>query len=161
MAITKWDPFRDIMLLRDRMNRLFEDLVSTPKFEESDIIQSTWSPAVDIYETENELVLTAELPGVEEKDVEIKVEDNTLSLRGERKFEKETKEENYHRIERAYGSFFRSFSLPNYVDQEKISAEYENGLLKVRMPKKPEVKPRKVKIVKPQTAEKSGEKTAK
>ncbi|MCR4409391.1 MAG: Hsp20/alpha crystallin family protein [Candidatus Saccharicenans sp.] len=161
MAITKWDPFRDIMVLRDRMNRLFEDLVSSPKFEESDIIQSTWSPAVDIYETENELVLTAELPGVEEKDVEIKVEDNTLSLRGERKFEKETREENYHRIERAYGSFYRSFSLPNYVDQEKISAEYENGLLKVHMPKKPEVKPRKVKIVKPQTAEKSGEKATK
>lgn len=161
MAITKWDPFRDIMVLRDRMNRLFEDLVSSPKFEESDIIQSTWSPAVDIYETENELVLTAELPGVEEKDVEIKVEDNTLSLRGERKFEKETREENYHRIERAYGSFYRSFSLPNYVDQEKISAEYENGLLKVHLPKKPEVKPRKVKIVKPQAAEKSGEKATK
>ncbi|MDI6698532.1 MAG: Hsp20/alpha crystallin family protein [Candidatus Saccharicenans sp.] len=161
MAITKWDPFRDIMVLRDRMNRLFEDLVSSPKFEDSDIIQSTWSPAVDIYETENELVLTAELPGVEEKDVEIKVEDNTLSLRGERKFEKETREENYHRIERAYGSFYRSFSLPNYVDQEKISAEYENGLLKVHMPKKAEVKPRKVKIVKPQTAEKSGEKNTK
>jgi len=161
MAITKWDPFRDIMVLRDRMNRLFEDLVSSPKFEESDIIQSTWSPAVDIYETENELVLTAELPGVEEKDVEIKVEDNTLSLRGERKFEKETREENYHRIERAYGSFYRSFSLPNYVDQEKISAEYENGLLKVHMPKKAEVKPRKVKIVKPQTAEKSSEKATK
>ncbi|MDH7492929.1 MAG: Hsp20/alpha crystallin family protein [Candidatus Saccharicenans sp.] len=158
MAITKWDPFRDIMVLRDRMNRLFEDLVSSPKFEDTDIIQSTWSPAVDIYETENELVLSAELPGVEEKDVEIKVEDNTLSLKGERKFEKETREENYHRIERAYGSFYRSFSLPNYVDQDKISAEYENGLLKIHMPKKPEVKPRKVKILKPQTAEKSGEK---
>ncbi|MGB9906124.1 MAG: Hsp20/alpha crystallin family protein [Candidatus Saccharicenans sp.] len=161
MAITKWDPFRDIMVLRDRMNRLFEDLVSSPKFEDTDIIQSTWSPAVDIYETENELVLTAELPGVEEKDVEIKVEDNTLSLKGERKFEKETREENYHRIERAYGSFYRSFSLPNYVDQDKISAEYENGLLKIHMPKKPEVKPRKVKILKPQTAEKSGEKSSK
>ena len=161
MAITKWDPFRDIMVLRDRMNRLFEDLVSSPKFEDTDIIQSTWSLAVDIYETENELVLTAELPGVEEKDVEIKVEDNTLSLKGERKFEKETREENYHRIERAYGSFYRSFSLPNYVDQDKISAEYENGLLKIHMPKKPEVKPRKVKILKPQTAEKSGDKTTK
>ncbi|MGQ9800421.1 MAG: Hsp20/alpha crystallin family protein [Candidatus Saccharicenans sp.] len=161
MAITKWDPFRDIMVLRDRMNRLFEDLVSSPKFEDTDIIQSTWSPAVDIYETENELVLTAELPGVEEKDIEIKVEDNTLSLKGERKFEKETREENYHRIERAYGSFYRSFSLPQYVDQDKISAEYENGLLKIHMPKKPEVKPRKVKILKPQTAEKSGDKSTK
>lgn len=161
MAITKWDPFRDLMVLRDRMNRLFEDLVSSPRFEDSELIQSTWSPAVDIYETENELVLTAELPGVDEKDVEIKIEDNTLTLKGERKFEKETKEENYHRIERAYGSFFRSFSLPNYIDQEKISAEYENGLLRIHMPKKAEVKPRKVKIVKPQTAEKSGEKSSK
>jgi len=161
MAITKWDPFRDLMLLRDRMNRLFEDLVTSPRFEDSELVQSTWSPAVDIYETENELVLTAELPGVEEKDVEIKIEDNTLSLKGERKFEKETREENYHRIERAYGSFYRSFSLPNYVDQEKISAEYENGLLKIHMPKKAEVKPKKVKILKPQAAEKSGEKSSK
>ncbi|MGB4703483.1 MAG: Hsp20/alpha crystallin family protein [Candidatus Saccharicenans sp.] len=161
MAITRWDPFRDIMTLRDRMNRLFEDLMSTPKLEESEIIQSTWSPAVDIYETENELVLTAELPGIDEKDVEIKIEDNTLTLKGERKFEKETREENYHRIERAYGSFYRSFSLPNYIDQDKISAEFENGLLKIHMPKRPEVKPRKVKILKPQTAEKSGEKSEK
>ncbi len=161
MAITRWDPFRDIMTLRDRMNRLFEDLMSTPKLEESEIIQSTWSPAVDIYETENELVLTAELPGIDEKDVEIKIEDNTLTLKGERKFEKETREENYHRIERAYGSFYRSFSLPNYIDQDKISAEFENGLLKIHMPKKPEGKPRKVKILKPQTAEKSGEKSEK
>jgi len=143
------------------MNRLFEDLVTSPRFEDSELVQSTWSPAVDIYETENELVLTAELPGVEEKDVEIKIEDNTLSLKGERKFEKETREENYHRIERAYGSFYRSFSLPNYVDQEKISAEYENGLLKIHMPKKAEVKPKKVKILKPQAAEKSGEKSSK
>jgi HSP20 family protein len=155
MAITKWDPFKDFMVLRDRMNRLFEDMVSSPRAEETDIMQSTWAPAVDIYETENELVLTAEVPGVEEKDVEIKIEDNTLTLKGERKFEKETKEENYHRIERAYGAFLRSFSLPNYIDQDKINAEYENGLLKVHMPKKPEVKPRKVKILKPQTAEKS------
>jgi HSP20 family protein len=161
MAITKWDPFRDLMVLRDRMNRLLEDLASSPRFEDSELIQSTWSPAVDIYETENELVLTAELPGVEEKDVEIKIEDNSLALKGERKFEKETKEENYHRIERAYGSFFRSFSLPNYIDQEKISAEYENGLLRIHMPKKTEVKPRKVKIVKPQTAERSSEKSSK
>lgn len=161
MAITKWDPFKDLMILRDRMNRLFEDLVTSPRFEDTEIMQSTWSPAVDIYETENELVLTAELPGIDEKDVEIKIEDNTLSIKGERKFEKETKEENYHRIERAYGSFFRSFSLPHYVDQEKISAEFENGLLKIHMPKKAEVKPRKVKILKPQSGEKSGEKESK
>jgi len=114
--ITRWDPFRDLTVLRDRMNRLFEDVFPSLRLEDAELMQTTWSPAVDIYETENELVLTAELPGVNEKDVEIKVEDNTLSIKGERKLEKETKEENYHRIERAYGSFYRSFTLPNYID---------------------------------------------
>ena len=151
MAIIRWDPFRDLVTLRDKMNRLFEDAV---RGEEKDLISSSWAPAVDIYETENELVLAAEVPGVEEKDVEISVEDNTLSIRGERKFQKETKEENYHRIERSYGAFYRSFTLPNYIDQERIHAEHESGVLKVHMPKKPEVKPRKVKILKPVAAEK-------
>jgi len=151
MAIIRWDPFRDLVTLRDKMNRLFEGAV---RGEEKDLITSSWAPAVDIYETENELVLAAEVPGVEEKDVEISVEDNTLSIRGERKFQKETKEENYHRIERSYGSFYRSFTLPSYVDQERIHAEHESGVLKVHMPKKPEVKPRKVKILKAAQAEK-------
>jgi HSP20 family protein len=114
MAIIKWDPYRDIVTLRDRMNRLFEDM-SGPRSEEKDIMGGAWAPSVDIYENENEVVLAAEIPGVDEKDVEIKVEDNNLTLRGERRFEKETQEENYHRIERSYGSFFRSFaaSRPN------------------------------------------------
>ena len=155
MAIIKWDPFRDLITLREKMNRLFEDAV-TSRGEEKDLISSTWSPAVDIYENENELVLTAEVPGLEEKDVEIKIEDNTLSVRGERKFEKETKEENYHRIERSYGTFYRSFTLPNAIDQDKIQAEHENGVLKITMPKRTELKPRKVKILKPaQPAEKA------
>jgi HSP20 family protein len=153
LAIIRWDPFRDMVTLRERMNKLFEDMAAS-RGEEKDLTTSSWAPAVDIYETENEVVLTAEIPGIEEKDVEIKVEDNTLTLRGERKFEKETKEENYHRIERAYGSFFRSFTLPNYVDQDKIEAEHENGILKIRMPKRAELKPRKVKILKPVTLEK-------
>jgi len=148
LAIIKWDPYRDIVTLRDRMNRLFEDM-PTLRGEEKDLAASAWAPAVDIYETENEVVLTAEIPGVDEKDIEIKVEDDTLTIRGERKFEKETKEENFHRIERAYGSFFRSFALPSYVDHDKIEAEHENGVLRIRMPKKAELKPRKVKIVKP------------
>ena len=153
MAIIRWDPFRDMVTLRERMNKLFEDMAAA-RGEEKDLATSSWAPAVDIYETENEVVLTAEIPGIEEKDVEIKVEDSTLTLMGERKFEKETKEENYHRIERAYGSFFRSFTLPNYIDQDKIEAEHENGILKVRMPKRAELKPRKVKILKPVTVEK-------
>jgi HSP20 family protein len=100
-------------------------------------------------------VLTAEIPGLSEKDVEIKIEDNVLSIQGERKLEKETREENYHRIERAYGSFYRSFTLPNYVDEDKIRAEHENGVVKITMPKKAELKPRKVKIVTPTQEEKS------
>ena len=153
MAIIRWDPFRDLVTLRERMNRLFEDAVSTARSEEKDMISSSWAPAVDIYEDEKQLVLTAEIPGINEKDVEIKVEDNTLSIHGERKLEKETKEENYHRIERAYGSFFRSFTLPNHIDQDKIQAEHENGVLKITMPKKPELQPRKVKILKPKSEE--------
>jgi HSP20 family protein len=154
MAIIRWDPLRDMTTLRERMNRLFEDMAAS-RGEEKDLATSSWAPAVDIYETENEVILTAEIPGIEEKDIEIKVEDNTLTLRGERKFEKETKEENYHRIERAYGSFFRSFTLPAFVDQDRIEAEHENGVLKIRMPKRSELKPRKVKILKPVNAEKA------
>jgi HSP20 family protein len=150
MAIIRWDPFRDLITIREKMNRLFEEAV-TSRGEEKDMMSSSWSPSVDIFETENELVLTAEVPGIDEKDIEIKLEDNTLTLKGERKLEKETKEENYHRIERAYGSFYRSFTLPSYIDQDKISAEHQNGILKVIMPKQPELKPRNVKILKPQT----------
>jgi len=153
MAIIRWDPFRDLVTLREKMNRLFEDAV-TGRGEDKDLVTSSWAPAVDIYEDENQLVLTAEVPGIEEKDIEIKLEDNTLSIHGERKMEKETKEENYHRIERAYGSFYRSFTLPNYIDQEKIRAEHENGVLKITMPKRPELKPRKVKILKSTSEEK-------
>jgi len=98
MAIIRWDPFRDIVTLREKMNRLFEDAV-TARGEEKDMISSTWAPSVDIFETENSLILTAEVPGIEEDNIEIKIEDNTISLSGERKFEKETKEESYHRIE--------------------------------------------------------------
>lgn len=153
MAIIRWDPFGDFVTLRDRMNRLFEDMSGSK--EEKDLMTRAWAPSVDIYENESEVVLCAEIPGVEEKDVEIKVEDNNLIIKGERKFEKEAKEENYHRIERSYGSFFRSFALPSYIEQDKIEAEHENGVLRVRMPKKAELKPRKVKILKPVTIDKT------
>ena len=152
MAIIRWDPFRDLVTLRDKMNRLFEDAV---RGEEKDLISSSWAPAVDIYEKDNELILTAEVPGINEKDIEISLEDNTLSIKGERKFEKETKEENFHRIERSYGSFFRSFSLPANIDQEKIQAEHENGILRITMPKKAELKPKIIKVLKPAAVEKA------
>ena len=145
MSIIRWDPFRDLLTLRDKMNRLFEETFSL-RGEEKDLISGTWSPAVDIYETENSVVLTAELPGMDEKDIQLKIENNNLILKGERKFEKETKEENYHRIERAYGAFYRSFTIPTAVDQDRITAEYNNGVLKVTMPKKEEVKPKEIKI---------------
>ena len=102
MAIIRWDPFREMVTLREKMNRLFED-AAVGQREEKDLVSSTWSPSVDIFETENEIVLTAELPGIEDKDIEIKLDNNTLTLKGERQLEKETKEENYHRIERSYG----------------------------------------------------------
>jgi HSP20 family protein len=148
MAIIRWDPFRDMVTLRERMNRAFEDVFSG-RGEDKDLAPSTWAPSVDIYETENELVLTAEVPGIAEKDIEIRIEDNTLQLRGERKFEKEAKEENYHRIERSYGAFYRAFTLPNSIDPESIKAEHENGVLRITMPKRQELKPRTVKIVTP------------
>ena len=148
MAIIRWDPFRDVVTLRERMNRMFEDVFSGRK-DDKELTPTSWAPAVDIYETENELVLSAEIPGLSEKEVEIKVEDNTLTLKGERRFEKETKEENYHRIERSYGSFYRAFTLPNSIDPDKIQAEHENGVLRVSMPKRHELNPRTVKILKP------------
>lgn len=154
MAIIRWDPFRDMVSLREKMNRLFED-VFTGRGDDKELASSTWAPAVDIFETENELVMSAEVPGIDEKDIEIKLEDNTLTLKGERKFEKETKEENYHRIERSYGSFYRAFTLPNSVDLDKIHAEHENGILKITLPKRQEIKPRNVKILKPASPEKA------
>lgn len=154
MAIIRWDPFRDMVSLREKMNRLFED-VFTGRGDDKELASSTWAPAVDIFETENELVMSAEIPGIDEKDIEIKLEDNTLTLKGERKFEKETREENYHRIERSYGSFYRAFTLPNSVNVDKIHAEHENGILKITLPKRQELKPRNVKILKPSTSEKA------
>lgn len=104
MAIIRWDPFRDLITFKERMNRLFEETFSG-RGEEKELVSGTWSPSVDIRETDKELILTAELPGVEEKDIDIEVEDNTLTIKGKREIEKETKEEEYHRIERSYGSF--------------------------------------------------------
>jgi HSP20 family protein len=153
MAIIKFDPFRDMITLRDKMNKLFEDAF-VQRGEDKDMISSAWLPAVDIFESDNELVLTAEVPGIDEKDIEISLENNVLSIKGERKFDKETKEENYHRIERSYGTFYRSFTLPSYVDSEKINAVHENGILKIRMSKKHELKPKKVKILKAQPSDK-------
>jgi HSP20 family protein len=145
MAIVRWEPFRDLMTTQREFDRLFKEAFS-PMFNEGELSTRTWAPPVDIYENENDIVLKAELPGVDPKDVEVRVEDSTLYLKGERKFEKETKEENYHRVERSYGSFARSFSLPNSINSEKVKAEYKDGLLTLTLPKREEAKPKTIKI---------------
>ena len=145
MAVIRWDPFRDLNTLQDRMNRLFNDAGRGWRDDEP-AATTTWSPAVDIYETEGEIVVKAELPGMERKDITLNLENNILTIRGERRFVKETKDDNYHRIERSYGTFSRSFSIPTTVDEEKIRADYKEGVLKVALPKKEQAKPKQIQI---------------
>jgi len=148
MAIVRWEPFRDLVSLQDRMNRLFDESFRgvTRPGEEDWALGGTWAPAVDIFEQDGNIVLKAELPGVDTKDVDVRVENNTLTLRGERKFDNEVKKENYHRVERAYGSFSRSFTLPTVVDTDKIRAEFKDGVLRVMLPKKEEARPKQIAI---------------
>jgi HSP20 family protein len=140
MSLIKWDPFREFNALNERaanfLGRNFDAPLST----------TVWNPSVDIFENDNEIVLKAELPGMDIKDIEVRLENNVLTLKGERRFEKETKEENYHRIEREYGTFSRAFTLPGAVNVDKATAEYKEGILKVTVPKKEEVKPKPIKI---------------
>lgn len=145
MAITRFDPFRDLAILQDRMNRLFND-AWTSRPEDHLLSRGTWTPPVDIYEADGQLVLKAELPDMRREDIDVTVENNTLNIRGERKLDSEIKQENFHRIERAYGSFVRSFSLPASVDASQVSAEYKNGVLTVKLPFREEAKPRTVDI---------------
>lgn len=141
----RFDPFRGLQTLKDRMDRIFEGTVPC-SLDGSDVFRGAWAPAVDIYEGDGELVVEAELPGLEKGDIKVNVEDGVLTLKGERKLSKETKEENYHRVERAYGAFTRSFALPDTVDAEKISAKHKDGVLRVSLPKKPEAKPKVVDV---------------
>ena len=142
-SIMRWDPFRDLSTLQERVNRLFESNFASRRDEST---LTAWAPAVDAYETENELVIKADLPDVPEKELDVRVENNMLTIHGERKFEQEAKEENYLRMERAYGSFSRSFSLPNTVNTEAVKAEYKDGVLRITLPKRAESKPKQVKI---------------
>ena len=145
MAIVRFEPFRDLLTSQREYVRLLKEAFS-PMSGETEVSTRAWAPPVDIYETEDAIVLKAELPGIDPKDVEVRVEDNTLYLKGERKYEKEVNEQNYHRIERSYGSFARSFSLPNSISAEKVKAEYKDGLLTLTMPKREEAKPKTIKI---------------
>jgi HSP20 family protein len=142
-TLTRWEPFRGATSLQDRVNQLFNDVFDRNS-EESSL--TAWAPSVDIYETELELVVKADLPEVDPKDLDIRVENNILTIRGERKFEKNVNEENYLRVERAYGSFARSFTLASSVNSEAIKADYQNGVLTLSIPKKEEAKPKQIKV---------------
>ena len=145
MALTKFNPlFADLATTRERFNRLFgrDDLWET----EGVTTGGEWIPTVDIVENDHALTVKAELPGIEAKDVEVTIDNNVLTMKGERRMEKEVRKENYHRVERAYGSFARSFALPTFVDAQKVSAEFKNGLLTINVPKKEDTKTRAVKV---------------
>ena len=145
MSMVRFDPFRDLAILQDRMNRLFNEAHS-PRQSDDLMSRGTWTPAVDIYEVDGALVLKAELPDMRREDIDVSVENNTLTIRGERKLDHEIKQESFHRIERAYGGFVRSFSLPHTVDATKIGAEYKNGMLTVKLPVRDDAKPRTINI---------------
>lgn len=139
-----WDPFEELSTLRNRMDRLRARVAGDPANEE--LFPSQWVPASDVVETKNAIVVKAELPGLTEKDITVEIENGVLVIKGERKFEKETDEKGYRRIERAYGNFVRTFTLPPNVAQEKIHAAYTNGLLEVEIPKKEEARPKTINI---------------
>lgn len=143
MMITRYNPMRDLVTLSDRLNRMFEGTFPSEKDTE---LTGSWMPAVDIYESEQTIEIKADLPGMTEKDVDVTVENNTLTIKGERKFAWEDKQDNCHRIERRYGSFYRSFHLPNTVDVTKISADFKDGILNLTLPKREETKPKKIAI---------------
>ncbi len=150
-TLTRWEPFRELTSLQDRMNRLFQDawsgtgLPGAQAGQES-LVSGSFIPPVDVYEDEHNIVLKMEIPGIDQKDLDIRLENNVLTVRGERKLESEEKEENFQRIERRYGGFTRSFTLPNTVDTENVNADYENGVLKITMAKRAEAKPKQIKV---------------
>jgi HSP20 family protein len=133
-------------ILQERMNRVFEDAAVRGWKNDEPSATTSWSPAVDIYETDNEIMVQAELPGIDRKDIALQLENNVLTLKGDRRFEKETNQENYHRIERSYGGFSRAFTIPTIVDEDKIRADYRDGILKIALPKKEQVKAKQIKI---------------
>ena len=144
-VITRWDPFREFSTLQDRLNRLFRESYG-PEGREESLTTSTFAPPVDVYEDEHNVSLKIEVPGIDEKDIDVRIENNVLTVHGERKFEKEEKEENFRRVERQYGSFTRTFTLPSTVDAEKVSANYDKGILRIELPKKAEAKPKQIKV---------------
>lgn len=145
MTIVRYDPFRDLRTLQEEVNRLFSTNL-TRGFGEESIGRGAWNPSVDIFENKDHIVLEAELPGMKRDDFELSVENNVITLRGERQFEKKEDSDNYHRVERSYGSFTRSFTLPQTVSAEGATAEYHQGVLRVTLPKREETKTRRIQI---------------
>jgi HSP20 family protein len=141
--ITRWDPFREFVTLQDRMNRLFP---RGPEGQDESLTSTAFAPPVDVYEDEHNVTLKIEVPGIDEKDIDVRIENNTLTVHGERKFEKEEKEENFRRVERQYGSFTRTFALPNTVNHDNVQADYDKGVLKIKLAKKAEAKPKQIKV---------------
>jgi len=143
--LTRWDPLRDLATLQNRLNRFVRQAYS-PEGPEEALTTTSFAPPVDIYEDEHNITLKMEVPGIDEKDIDVRIESNTLTVRGERKFEKEEKEENFRRVERQYGGFTRSFTLPSSVETENIQANYDKGVLEIRLAKKAEAKPKQIKV---------------
>src|SRR5437879_10100542 len=141
--LTRFEPFRDLANFQNQINPIFQDY---GRGSDELLTSGTFVPPVDVYEDEHNITLKLEVPGIEEKDLDIRLENNTLTVRGERNFEKEEKEENFHRVERRYGSFARSFTLPNSVDSDNAQANYENGILKIKLAKREEAKPKQIKV---------------
>jgi HSP20 family protein len=153
--LTRWEPVRELATLQERMNRLFNDSFGPIGNQES-LASGSFVPPVDVYEDDKSIRVKMEVPGIDEKDIDVHLENNLLTVRGERKLEKETKEENYHRIERSYGSFTRSFSLPNTVNPEDVKASYSKGVLSISLGKKAEAQPKQIKVnVTPELTEKT------
>jgi HSP20 family protein len=146
MALARWNPYRDMVTVRDEMNRVFNEFFGRGGTEEGTWYAGAWSPAVDIYETDEALVMKAELPGFSKDDISIELKENTLIMKGERKRQDEVKEGNYHRMERVYGAFQRSFMLPTTVEQDKVKASYKDGILELHLPKVPAAQPKRIAV---------------
>ena len=143
--LTRWDPVRDLATMQNRMNRFFRESYG-PEGPEEALTTTSFAPPVDIYEDEHTITVKMEVPGIDEKDIDVRIENNTLTVHGERKMETEEKEENFRRVERQYGSFTRSFTLPSSVDSGQVSAHYDKGVLKINLAKKAEAKPKQIKV---------------
>ena len=146
MTLVRWDPFRELEEVSDRLNRMFARPSSPRTTGKETMIVADWTPSVDISETEGEYQIKAEIPDVKKEDVKVTLEDGVLTIQGERKQEKEEKGKKYHRIERSYGSFVRTFSLPDVIDAEKVKAEFKEGVLNLHLPKSEKAKPKAIEV---------------